>query len=45
MDKVESSDEEREVAIKRDAEALARLLLDIYLERETKVFKDSEKSA
>lgn len=30
------TNEEREVIIKRDAEALARLILDIYLEKKRK---------
>jgi formate dehydrogenase maturation protein FdhE len=29
-------DEEKEVAVKRDADALARLILDIYLEQKDK---------
>lgn len=31
-----SSDEDKRSAIKRDAEALARLILDIYLEKSVK---------
>ena len=30
------SDEDKNVAIKRDAEAMARLILDIYLEKKIK---------